>query len=166
MKNLLLLTVIAFTMVGCDRSMPKPASVPSSALEPVAVESTDSAEPGMPVPATPPEQAAIDSGQTTEDPASPASDDSFRILAWNIESEGANIDVIAEEVVALGHYDLFGFTEVRPQEWGAIKDALGDGYDFWYSKTGYNDRTAYAVSKERFEIIKKTEMGKFGDVVP
>ncbi|KAA1258475.1 Endonuclease/Exonuclease/phosphatase family protein [Rubripirellula obstinata] len=146
MKNVFLLLLITFATVGCDRSNSSTATV-----EPVAVvesiKAVDSEKQTVPV--------------EPQESAAPA----IRILAWNIESEGANIDVIADELLAMDRYDLYGFTEVRPQEWGAIKDALGDGFVFWYSKTGYNDRTAYAISKERFEVIKKYELGKFGDIV-
>ena len=97
------------------------------------------------------------------DDASRTNDSSIRILAWNIESDGANIDVIAQQLTELDSYDIYGFTEVMPKEWPAIKESLGDGYVFWYSKTGYDDRTAFAISKQRFAVIKKYELGRFED---
>ena len=61
----------------------------------------------------------------------------------------------------MDRYDIYGFTEVRRQEWPAIKHALGDDFFCWYSKTGFDDRTAYAIDKDRFDIVKKYEMGRF-----
>jgi hypothetical protein len=101
------------------------------------------------------------------DPTEPleADDASIRILAWNIESDGANPDVIAEELLAMPRYDLYGFTEVRPIEWPAIKDALGDDYFFRYSKSGRDDRTAFAVRKDRFDMGEYFEIDEYEGAV-
>ena len=161
MKIAFLFSVVAIAIAGCDRS----ASV-TTKTEPVTeTESVDAVEQAIPVASAEPPGSSEASVPLKSNEAAASNVDSIRILAWNIESEGANIDVIAEEVLAMDRYDLYGFTEVRPQEWGAIKDALGDGFVFWYSKTGYNDRTAYAISKDRFEVLRKYEMGKFGNII-
>jgi hypothetical protein len=153
---------VAFVLLsGCNPKSSTKVPIDKVPIDKVPIDKVPVGSPSVRTQAVPPE---IEPASTAGSLAKP-SDTSFRILAWNIESEGADIDVIAEQVVAMDRYDLYGFTEVRPQEWGAIKDALGDGYVFWYSKTGYNDRTAYAISKERFEVIKKYEMGKFGDII-
>ena len=38
----------------------------------------------------------------------------FRFLSWNIESGGNDPAVIAEQLAQLGHYDIFGLSEVAP----------------------------------------------------
>lgn len=101
----------------------------------------------------------------TGDIAVDADGQSIRILAWNIESDGANADVIGDQLRTLGRYDIYGFTEVRPQDWPAIKEALGDGFIYWYSRTGYDDRTAFAISKFRFDVIKNYEMKEFATYI-
>lgn len=88
----------------------------------------------------------------------------IRILAWNIESEGADPKVIAQQITELDRYDIYGFTEVKSDEWNDIKRALGNEYDCWYSRTGNNDRTAYAVLKSRFDILSKAELGAFDGI--
>ncbi|MDA8745911.1 hypothetical protein N9N28_14880 [Rubripirellula amarantea] len=89
----------------------------------------------------------------------------IRILSWNIESEGADIHVIAKQLAEMPRYDIYGLTEVKAEEWQAIKEALGDDYDYWYSRTGFNDRTAYIVKKDRFEILSRGELGSFDGII-
>ncbi len=97
----------------------------------------------------------------SEIPESFPDDDAIRILAWNIESDGANADVIAEELKALPKYDLYGFSEVRELDFAFIRDALGDEYACSYSKTGYDDRLAYAIRKDRLQIENQFELAEF-----
>lgn len=100
---------------------------------------------------------SVQSDPPTIAPADSASQ-SIRMLAWNIESNGANGDVIADQLSTLGRYDIYGFTEVRPLDWPAIKASLGDGFVYFYSKTGYDDRTAFAINKFRFDVLDQYEM--------
>lgn len=88
-------------------------------------------------------------------------DDAIRFLAWNIESEGANADTIADQIMSLPRYDIYGFSEVRPQDFATIRDRLGDAYACRYSKSGYNDRLAYAIRKDRFQIVNQLELKEF-----
>ena len=86
----------------------------------------------------------------------------IRILMWNIESDGANYDVIADQLKSLGDYDIYGFTEVRPREWPAIRESLDGRFDVWYSHSGGDDRTAFAIDRNRFDILEKKELKSFG----
>ncbi len=97
----------------------------------------------------------------SEIPKSYPDDGAIRILAWNIESDGANPDVITDQLRELPRYDVYGFTEVRPLDFAIIKDWLGDDYACRYSKTGYDDRLAYAIRKDRFEILNQFELENF-----
>lgn len=92
-------------------------------------------------------------------------DEAIRILAWNIESDGANPDVIAEQIKGLPKYDLYGFSEVRELDFAVIRDALGDDYACAYTKTGYDDRLAYAVRKDRLQIENQVELAEFEEHV-
>ncbi|MEM9643709.1 MAG: hypothetical protein AAF989_01850 [Planctomycetota bacterium] len=105
-----------------------------------------------------PSGSEIDAERTPKSKSEP-----IRILAWNIESEGANPKVIAKELSAMPGYEIYGFSEVLPSDWKHIEEALGDEFLFAYSRSGSNDRLAYAIRKDRFEVIKQYEIGRFED---
>lgn len=159
----LIVVAAAWSFAGCQPSEVATAPIATTPNAEVAAKVPVEAPTAETVQITAPETAALKTAVGPKNAVT--SDASIRILMWNIESEGADIDVIAEQVLELDKYDLYGFTEVHPREWPAIKQAMGDDFDFWYSNTGNNDRTAYAINKERFEIIKKQELGKFGELV-
>lgn len=92
-------------------------------------------------------------------------DRTLRILAWNIESDGANPDVIADQLRQLPKYDIYGFSEVRPSGFPAIKRALGDGYQYMYTMSGNDDRLAYAIARDRFEVLDHYEFTAFREQV-
>lgn len=112
-------------------------------------------------------------GQTSDRPTNEgaasemAADPAIKILAWNIESDGADAGVIAEQLRQMPRYDIYGFTEVRPDDFPKIKAALGPDYFFKYSKSGFDDRLAFAIRKTRFEFGEDDyyEFNAFGDWV-
>ena len=97
--------------------------------------------------------------------AEPESPNRIRILAWNIESGGADINVIGAQLDRMPRYAVYGFTEVDRSEWPVIKETLGENYAYWYSNSGFRDRTAFAFDKMHFELIKKYEMEEFEGTV-
>ncbi len=102
-----------------------------------------------------------DRRQTVKPNSSVSGSIPIKVLAWNIESEGADINVIAAQLIEMPRYDIYGFTEVNRDEWPAIQQALGDGYTYWYSYSGFKDRTAFAFNHDRFERLKKYEMKEY-----
>lgn len=88
-----------------------------------------------------------------------------RMLAWNIESGGANPDTIARQLAELPRYDIYALTEVRPLGFPAIKEALGADYDYLYSRSGNDDRLAFAIRRDRFEFLDHYEFDAYGDYV-
>jgi len=89
----------------------------------------------------------------------------LKILAWNIESGGANPDVIAAQLKQMPGYDIYGLSEVRPTDFPTIKAALGTDYYVQYSKSGFDDRLAFAIRKDRFDFIDQYEFTAFGQHV-
>lgn len=85
----------------------------------------------------------------------------YRLLSWNVESEGADSGVIADELTALNandHYDVFTLTEVLPGDFGRFRNALGKHYKYAYSKSGNNDRLEILYNEDKFELVRHFEI--------
>ena len=86
----------------------------------------------------------------------------LRFLAWNIESGGNDPAVIAEQLAQLGHYDIFGLSEVAPSNTGryllAVRDAHGTPYDSFVSVTGGSDRLLMIYNTERLKLLDSQEL--------
>lgn len=85
----------------------------------------------------------------------------IRVLAWNIESNGANPDVIAKQLGEMDRYDIYGFSEVRAAGFPAIKAALGKNYFYKFTKSGFDDRLAFAINLQRFDVVDHYEFNTF-----
>ncbi len=83
---------------------------------------------------------------------------SLRIFSWNVESEGADSEVIADQLSKMGGYDVYGLVEVLPQDLGRFRDALGKNYKYAYSKSGNNDRLQLLYNEGRFELVRQLEL--------
>ncbi|TWU51835.1 Endonuclease/Exonuclease/phosphatase family protein [Rubripirellula reticaptiva] len=157
------MSVVVLVTGGCDPapvsvSSSTPAEIPAATVaesipQPKAIDATVDAPLDQPTNAW----GELISVVPSEFP----DDDAIRVLAWNIESEGANADTIADQIMALPRYDIYGFSEVRPQDFATIRDRLGNDYACRYSKSGYNDRLAYAIRKDRFQIVNQYELKEF-----
>lgn len=99
----------------------------------------------------------VRSADMSGDAESTGENSEIRILAWNIESNGANPDVIADQLKEMPSYDIYGFSEVRPAGFPAIKSALGNQFFYLYSQSGGDDRLAFAIRKDRFDILDHYE---------
>ena len=80
----------------------------------------------------------------------------LRILAWNVESDGNDPNVIVHQLHDLPGYDIVGLTEVRS---GSIKkylDALsasGNTYLSVNTATGGSDRIVLAYNTKRLQLL-------------
>ena len=86
---------------------------------------------------------------------------SYRMLSWNVESEGADGTVIGTQLAELNpedHYDVFALSEVLPKDLGKFRNALGKHYKYAYSKSGNNDRLEILYNENRFELVRHFEI--------
>jgi endonuclease/exonuclease/phosphatase family metal-dependent hydrolase len=103
---------------------------------------------------------------TTKAPTEPANGElgspgEIRFLSWNVESEGANPDVICKQLSELNkedRYDIVGLTEVMPQDLKKFRLALGMHYKYAYSKSGYNDRLQLLYNEDVYEKVRHFEI--------
>lgn len=85
----------------------------------------------------------------------------IHMLSWNVESEGADADIVGRELTALNdadRYDIVGLTEVMPADLKKFRLALGMHYKYAYSKSGRNDRMQLLFNEEKFEKIRHFEL--------
>lgn len=82
----------------------------------------------------------------------------LRMFSWNVESEGADSDVIASQLKEMGEYDVYALSEVMPEDLRKYKNTLGDNFKFAHSSTGFNDRLQILYNAQRFETIQKLDL--------
>ena len=78
----------------------------------------------------------------------------IKLLSWNVESQGADADVICEQLAKLNsddRYDVVGLTEVEPPDWRKFREALGEHYRYEFSRSGYQDRMQILFNTRVFE---------------
>lgn len=87
--------------------------------------------------------------------------DELRLLTWNVESGGNNPDVIADQLAQLAPYDIFGLTEVHPDNTlrytRAIQKAPGT-YRHIVSSTGNEDRLMLVYDARRLMLLDTYEL--------
>ena len=83
---------------------------------------------------------------------------SLRFLSWNVESDGADPQVIGPQLSELGPYDVVALTEVLPQAAASFCDACGKDYNYILSETGRNDRMMLIYNKKALRFVRKYEL--------
>jgi hypothetical protein len=79
-----------------------------------------------------------------------------RILAWNVESDGNDPNVIVSQLHELSGYDIVGLTEVRASSIKKYVDALSASGNTFLSintATGGSDRIALAYNTKRLQLL-------------
>lgn len=105
----------------------------------------------------------IETNVNPDDLLASTKDDDFnlRLLSWNIESDGAIGDVIAEQLSELNkddRYDAIGLTEVLSKDVSLFGDALGTHYKYVFTKSGRNDRMEILYNENKFELVRHFEL--------
>ena len=83
---------------------------------------------------------------------------SLNILFWNVESEGADPKIIAEQISTFDGYSIFAFCEVAPQDFDQFQKACGENFEAIRSKTGNMDRLQIVYDQNRFELVRRLEL--------
>lgn len=162
---LVAITALTAFSGGCQRSVDDDA--PSVVLNEnsSSEEKVTNGDIGLPAIETQTTQLQDQPAQSTHEPThepTPVENQSFsmKILCWNIESEGSDPNVIAEELTALGAYDIYALTEFLPTAEKLFGDTLGDNYELIMSRSGRNDRLAIAFDVRLFELVKVFEIAE------
>ena len=114
----------------------------------------------------PPQTAKVDHNDPTSYPATTLAEKTagqLLMLAWNVESNGAEADTICQELTKLNaddRYDVVALTEVLPADFSKFRLALGEHYKYAFSKSGRNDRMQILYNENRFEKIRHFEIDK------
>ena len=81
-----------------------------------------------------------------------------RMFSWNVESEGSDPNVIAQQLPTFGTYDIYALTEVLKESFDLFRVAAGNHFESIDSKTGNNDRMQIIYNAERFELLRRIEL--------
>lgn len=87
------------------------------------------------------------------------------ILAWNVESGGADPAVIAKRLTRLDDFDIVCLSEVHPSDFQTFQDAKGPNFHAMNSKTGNEDRLQIIYNHKRFELLEELELDRHGDYI-
>ena len=85
----------------------------------------------------------------------------IRFLSWNVESDGADADVISKQLSELNkddRYDVVGLTEVKPPDWKKFRTALGEHYRYEFSRSGRSDRLQILFNTNVFEEVRHFDL--------
>jgi len=96
---------------------------------------------------------------------SPENKNTLSILAWNVESGGADSKVIAKRLARLDEFDIVCLSEVHPDDFIAYQNSRGSDFDTVTSQSGNEDRLQIIYNKNRFELLEKIELARHGDYV-
>ena len=106
----------------------------------------------------------------TSDADSPNTAENFnplRILGWNVESDGNDPIVIAEQLKRFDDYHIYALCEAGRNDVMPYADALGHsaGKMFYHfgSNTGRDDRLAFIFDSERLDLIQSSELFIHGE---
>ena len=159
MKSLVLFFIPAICLLcvlnsGCN------TAPPSTGVDPKTVEKSDSSNAS-----NDPQESKTesDSAKAKTQSASTEGTSSYKILSWNIESDGADAGVICEQLKELNKddkYDVVALTEVLPVDLSKHRLALGEHYKYIFSKTGFNDRMQILYNESKFSMIRQVDLNK------
>ncbi|MFN7314386.1 MAG: endonuclease/exonuclease/phosphatase family protein [Phycisphaerae bacterium] len=86
------------------------------------------------------------------------------VVGFNVESGGADIAVLRKQVADMQGVDLWGFSEVDSEDWARELDKGAEegenaSFDVVLGASGQRDRLAIAFNTDRFELVRKVELG-------
>jgi len=142
-------TIAAMLICGCEPVNDVSKVVQTAVDPPALVAPSDDGADHVIVPIEDSDSTAVETGRDVF---------AARFLCWNIESDGSDPSVIAEQVKAFGRYEIYAFTEFLPTAEGLFSDTLGDDYKLVISQSGRNDRLAIAFDVQMFDLIKVFEI--------
>jgi TolA-binding protein len=82
------------------------------------------------------------------------------LYSWNVESEGSDPKVIAQQLSDTNRYDVYALCEVLPESIELYATALGDDYRTIASRSGYNDRLQIIYNAKKFELLQRLELNE------
>lgn len=148
------LAMLALAFCGCDPASDSKRGAQAEKNSEALVASVDDEaqmiSPPIKIETAAPPGSAIEKG--------PENAFSARFLCWNIESEGSYPRVIANQVKAMGSYDVYAFTEFLPDAEKLFVESLGERFQLVVSRSGHNDRLATAFDKRVFDLVKVFEI--------
>jgi hypothetical protein len=89
--------------------------------------------------------------------------ESLTVVGFNVESGGANLNVLASQIEELAGVDLWGFSEVQDSAWERrFREAAAVGenasFDSILGTTGGADRLQIAYDSDRLELVRQFEL--------
>ena len=138
------LFVLVAAAVGCDRGVPLAADSVSVSGSSDSFNPTVDDAPSVPV-------------------SMESQNDEVRLIAWNVESNGNDPSVIAEQIAQFSGCGVLCLSEVDSRNLERYAGALSGQYRAVNGETGRSDRLQIIVNTERFELLESREMAQYGE---
>lgn len=135
-----------------------PTNVPSATGP---AEDENGANAGSETKVTTADESANDSNASNNSAVGDAPNIQIRMFCWNVESDGADSEVIAKQLAEFNqndHYDVLALTEVKPQDLKKFRYALGKHYKYSHTRSGNSDRLEILYNQNRFQRIREFEI--------
>ena len=91
----------------------------------------------------------------------------FNVISWNVEVEGSDADIIAEQLVELPRSEIYLLQEVSSRSINRyaakIRETLGNEYKFFVSSFGGPHKLGIIVNQARFKVRGFSELMSHGD---
>lgn len=106
-------------------------------------------------------RSSVDTDDSTKE-ATDVAIPKLRIISWNIESDGNDPAVIAQQLVELGRYDIVALQEVHSRNvdryGNAIRNGISDAYRYFASHTGRSDRVMIIFDSDHLRLTQSCEL--------
>ena len=93
-----------------------------------------------------------------------ASESSLRLLTWNVESDGADANVIAEQLKELDGFQIYALTEVDKRYFDLFQKACGSNFKSIRGTHKENDHLQLIYDDKILELASWTEMEEHAGV--
>ena len=91
----------------------------------------------------------------------------FNVISWNVEVEGSDAEIIAQQMVELPRSDIYLLQEVSSRSINRyaakIRETLGSEYKFFVSSFGGPHKLGIIVNQARFKVRGFTELMSHGE---
>ena len=148
-------TLIVF-VCGCGLEAEVGKSIDATASPPAVVSPVEPVLVDQPLTL---DKTSADKAQTVAAVA-PKKNFKAKFFCWNIESEGSDPQVIAEQLTELERYNIYALTEFLPSAKELFEKNLGTDFELIMSQSGRNDRLVIAFDTRLYELVRSFEIEK------
>ncbi len=86
------------------------------------------------------------------------------MLAWNVESDGGDVQVLAEQLKGLSGHTIYGLSEVDGKAFDVYQQALGDSFKSIRGTHKHNDHLQLIYDTDQLELLGWNEIDEVAGI--